>query len=320
MVASASGALVGTTTGSGLLAAAMAATAALSATVGSAGSLTWVAAAVATLSGPLAASGSIAMSAAAATSTTATVSADGALAAPLTTSASLSANLTQEVAEAMAVSMSASAALASATLTADGTLVAGFSSSTDLTALMSALGIDDLEAAMAAAATLSASLSDKVIRQLVVETKRTFMKQRIHDALNSAVSNGEFYKCKVDHRTGAMSIDPDKTISPTSIVIKETRSSFRSAGNYRRQSGAGELSSWTWIARVSFAEEVACEVFEDAAIAVGIKVPATIGIDNQRTLLARLADSDYSHAPEQSPSRGTVVDFIFEVVPETLRK
>lgn len=146
------------------------------------------------------------------------------------------------------------------------------------------------------------------------------MKQRIHNALNSAVSQGEFYKCRVDHRTGIMSVDLDKTISPTSIVIRETRTSFRLALKYRRQSNASEIQSWTWIARVEFNCEVACEVFETALLDTGIKIPAIEGLPQARPLLARLADSDYTHPPEQSPSRGTVVDFIFEIVPETLRK
>ena len=181
----------------------------------------------------------------------------------------------------------------------------------------------DIAASMTATATLSSLLSRAYqTNPPVVSTPDhvTFMKQRIHNTLNAAIVTGEFFKCRVDHRDGSMSIDPDNPIHPTSIAIRETRASFRDALRYRRGSGSGEIQSWSWIARVEFNCEVACEAFETALLDTGIKIPPIVGLSPQRALLARLVDSDYTHPPEQSPSRGTVVDFIFEIVPETLRK
>ena len=80
------------------------------------------------------------------------------------------------------------------------------------------------------------------------------------------------------------------------------------------------MAAWLWVARVTFADEVACEVFEDSVVAAGIQVPPSIGVEGQRTLLARLVDSSYDHPPEQSPSQGTMVEFTFEVDTNLLRK
>jgi hypothetical protein len=117
-----------------------------------------------------------------------------------------------------------------------------------------------------------------------------------------------------------MTLDLGRKVLPTGIVIKETTSSWRPALRYRREFGPGEMSSWRWSARLNFSEEVACEEFEEAATDTGIAIPPSEGVPSQRSLLARLVDSDYDHPPEQSPNRGTTVTFVFEIVPELLRK
>lgn len=150
--------------------------------------------------------------------------------------------------------------------------------------------------------------------------RRQLMKQRIHNALVALVRTGAFYRCSINEKTGQMTIHTDKPIAPTGVVVKETRASFRPAARFRSAFNVSELQAWSWIARVSFSSEVSCEVFEDNVLAGGIKIPPVIGLDSQRTLLARLADSEYAHPPEQSPNKGTVVEFMFEVVTETLRK
>ena len=147
------------------------------------------------------------------------------------------------------------------------------------------------------------------------------MKQRIHNALNALVRSGPFYKCSVNAKTGQMTIDLTKPVTPSGIVIKERGSSYIPAKRFRRFFGASDLESWSWTASVQFSGlEVACEVFEESATDRGIQIPAVVGMANQKPLVARLVRSDYAHPPEQSPSPGTAVDFTFEIVPELLRK
>jgi len=159
-----------------------------------------------------------------------------------------------------------------------------------------------------------------VTPQKVTVVKKVLMKQRIHNTLLALIKTGPYYPCSINPKTGQMTIDVDRNIKPTGVSIKEISSSFKEALRNKRSFGAGELSQWLWNARVQFSEEVACEEFEEAATAVGIKIPPAIGAPEQRALLARLADSDYDHPPEQSPNRGTTVTFVFEIVPDTLRK
>lgn len=150
---------------------------------------------------------------------------------------------------------------------------------------------------------------------------RNIMKQRIHNALVALIKNGTFHPVtKIDAATGQMTVDTTKTLAPQAVVLKETKSGYRLAEFYRRQSNASELSNWTWTALVEFQQEVACEVFEEAVIAMGIQIPKLAGVDDQRTLVARLVDSTYDHPPEQSPSDGTLVEFTFEIVSQFLRR
>ena len=146
-----------------------------------------------------------------------------------------------------------------------------------------------------------------------------FSKQRIHNALNASLRSGDFYRCSIDPNTGSMSISAT-TVSPTSIEIKEVRTSYREAKLYKRESGATELEAWMWIGKLSFNCEVAFEFFEEMASERGIRIPPIQGATNQRTLIAYLKDSIYSHPPEQSPTNGTVVEFLFQISPELLRR
>jgi hypothetical protein len=146
------------------------------------------------------------------------------------------------------------------------------------------------------------------------------MKQRIQNALTALVKAGPFYTCKIDSKTGQMTVDMTKTVSP-SVAIKEVSAGFQMAKLYKGSFNVGEIESWIWEAIVDFpGQEVACEGFEQSALDSGIKIPPIIGLANQRSLLVRLSNSRYGHPPEQSPNTGTRVVFEFEVVPETLRK
>lgn len=146
------------------------------------------------------------------------------------------------------------------------------------------------------------------------------MKQRIYNRLRALLKEGSFYPCSVNVKTGAMRVDLSRPVQPTGVVVKEITSSWNPAVRYKRDFGPSELSSWRWSARLTFAEEVACEEFEEMATDTGIAIPPSEGVSSQRRLLARLVDSDYDHPPEQSPTRGTTVTFVFEIVPELLRK
>lgn len=146
------------------------------------------------------------------------------------------------------------------------------------------------------------------------------MKQRIYNRLRALLKDSVFYPCSVHPKTGVLKVDMSRPVTPTGVVVKELTSSWRPAVRYKRDFGPSELSSWRWSARLTFAEEVACEEFEEAATDTGIAIPSAEGVPSQRRLLARLVDSDYDHPPEQSPTRGTTVTFVFEIVPELLRK
>lgn len=147
------------------------------------------------------------------------------------------------------------------------------------------------------------------------------MKQRIHNALVAVVKAGPYYRCSVNSKTGQMTIDLDKPVSPAAIKVVETQATYSSVRRLKRFFGASERESWTWTVKVQFAGmEVAFEVFEESATDRGIEIPPVIGLQNQRRALARLVRADYSHPPEQSPNEGTFAEFTFEIVPELLRK
>jgi len=161
-----------------------------------------------------------------------------------------------------------------------------------------------------------------VVTQQAGETKSQ-MKQRIHNALLALCNNGPYHACSYDKKTGQMTIDLEKPIKPTRVVVKELRSSYRPARLNKRDYGSSELETWAFIARVEFPNaEVSCESFETAVTDAAIKIPKVVGIDDslQRSLLARLSGADYTHPPEQSPNVGTFADFSFEIVTELLRK
>lgn len=152
--------------------------------------------------------------------------------------------------------------------------------------------------------------------------KRESMKQRIHNALRALVANGPYYACVISPKNGQMTIDFSKPVKPSGISLQELEKSWQPAQHYRRGFNVSELESWPWEATVEFQSglTIACEVFEENATQGGITIPPVIGLPEQRTLLARLVHCKYNHPPEQSPSRGTVATFEFEIVPTTLRK
>lgn len=155
----------------------------------------------------------------------------------------------------------------------------------------------------------------------VVTTTGILMKQRIHNAILAVVKAGPYYVCKIDPKTGQMTIDLNAPVKPTGITIKEVRRSSRLALKYKRSGLVSEIESWPWIVQLEFpALEVAFEVFENNLMDTCISIPPVIGAPDQRPLLARWADSDYSPPPEQSPNSGTFATITFEILPETLRK
>ena len=155
-----------------------------------------------------------------------------------------------------------------------------------------------------------------------VPGKREFMKQRIHNALRALVTNGPYYSCVISPKNGQMTIDFTKPVPVVGVTLRELEKNWRPAQHYRRGFAVSELESWPWEAVVEFPAglSIACEVFEENATAGGITIPPVIGLPDQRTLLATLVHCEYNHPPEQSPSRGTVAVFGFEIVPATLRK
>lgn len=159
-----------------------------------------------------------------------------------------------------------------------------------------------------------------VVAAPAVVRKKVLVKQMIHQALTRLLKEGPFYPVTVNHKTGAMVIDTDRKVKPTGIVTKEVRASWAEPSNLRRTYGPSEMRSWSWVARVQFAEEVACEEFEQTVAAAGIQIRLSDPLHQERRVLARLVSSDYDHPPEQSPNRGSTVTFVFEIVPETLRK
>lgn len=154
------------------------------------------------------------------------------------------------------------------------------------------------------------------------ETKSD-MKQRIFNHLRALLLNGPYHACTINKKTGQMTVDLSKPISPTGIVVKEIRSAYRPAKYLKRDYNVMELDQWSWVAEVEFPNtEVSCESFEQALTDTSIKIPPVIGLDtaSQRTLLARLVGCEYTHPPEQSPNVGTVARFSFEIVTDLLRK
>ncbi len=142
------------------------------------------------------------------------------------------------------------------------------------------------------------------------------------NALRALVTNGPYYSCVISPKNGQMTIDFAKPVPVVGVTLRELEKSWRPAQHYRRGFAVSELESWPWEAVVEFPAglSIACEVFEENATAGGITIPPVIGLPDQRTLLATLVHCEYNHPPEQSPSRGTVAVFGFEIVPATLRK
>ena len=147
------------------------------------------------------------------------------------------------------------------------------------------------------------------------------MKKRIHDELMRLLRAGPYHSCTVNPKTGQMTVNTSVPLNPNGCVVKEIGAAYQLTQRFKRQFGVSERTQWSWVARLEFpATEVSTEAFEDSLADNGIQIPPYAGDPDQRTVLARLVRAEYTHPPEQSPNGGTVVEFLFEVLPETLRK
>lgn len=227
----------------------------------------------------------------------------------------------------VSASLGLTANLGSAAASAAATLSASISALTNLGAL-SANGTSSVSAELSQDYSLgSVGISGKatIVAELRISVSLTqnpepFMHQRIYNALKFLALNGPFYACTINSKTGQMTIDQTKPLTPVGVSVTNANSTFRPTEHWRRAL-ASERLEWNWIVRIEFPSiQVSFEAWEESLIDRDITIPDVEGFNSTRTLLARLVGAEYNPPPEASPNRGTVAEFAFQINPISLRK
>ena len=153
--------------------------------------------------------------------------------------------------------------------------------------------------------------------QGVVQVIRTeaseimLQKLRIHNRLIDVANSALFYSASIDPNTNRMAIDEQKPIKPAKVTVMETVSYWQRARFFKRWL-ADERAGWTWVMTLSFTNQHAVlERFEEMVSDKPITIPADPE-NGLRSVIVRLVSSEYTHPPEQSPNRGSVVSVTFE--------
>lgn len=227
----------------------------------------------------------------------------------------------------VSASLGLTANLGSAAASAAATLSASISALTNLGAL-SAAGTSSVSAELSQDYSLGAVgiygkatiVAELRISVSLTQNPEPFMHQRIYNALKFLALNGPFYACTINSKTGQMTIDQTKPLTPVGVSVTNANSTFRPAEHWRRTL-ASERLEWNWIVRIEFPSiQVSFEAWEESLIDRDITIPDVEGLNSTRTLLARLVGAEYNPPPEASPNRGTVAEFAFQINPTSLRK
>jgi len=136
-------------------------------------------------------------------------------------------------------------------------------------------------------------------------------KERIHNRLIDIANSAVFYGAVIDPQTNRMAIDETKPIKPAKVTVMETISYWQRARFFKRWL-SDERAGWTWVMTMTFTNHHAVlERFEELVSDRPINIPADPQ-NGLRSVIVRLVSSEYTHPPEQSPNRGSVVAVTFE--------
>lgn len=136
-------------------------------------------------------------------------------------------------------------------------------------------------------------------------------KQRVHNRLIDVANSGVFYAASINPNTNRMEIDEQKPIKPAKVTVMETISYWQRARFFKRWL-SDERAGWTWVMTLTFTNHHAVlERFEELVSDRPINIPADPE-NGLRSVIVRLVSSEYTHPPEQSPNRGSVVAVTFE--------
>ena len=135
-------------------------------------------------------------------------------------------------------------------------------------------------------------------------------RQRIHNAIVQAFSQGTFLLVAYDPDTGEMSVDNENTVSPKTILTNDTSCSFITAEKNRMRR-IEERGVWIWQAIIGFDTEVALDAFEENFTNNPILLPRDRD-KNLRQVEISLKAGEYIHPPKQQPSSGTQVTYTLE--------
>lgn len=136
-------------------------------------------------------------------------------------------------------------------------------------------------------------------------------KERIHNRLIDIANSAVFYGAVIDPQTNRMAIDETKPVKPAKVTVMETISYWQRARFFKRWL-SDERAGWTWVMTMTFTNHHAVlERFEELVSDRPINIPADPQ-NGLRSVIVRLVSSEYTHPPEQSPNRGSVVAVTFE--------
>jgi hypothetical protein len=95
-----------------------------------------------------------------------------------------------------------------------------------------------------------------------------------------------------------------------SIEANEARASFEIDERFGRTLRQ-ERTSWAWVLRLRFEQEVSLETFEQALLETPITIQRDASDGRPRQVRLLLDDASYDHPPRGGPSNGTKVEYRF---------
>lgn len=134
--------------------------------------------------------------------------------------------------------------------------------------------------------------------------------QRIQRQLLAEAATGPFRPVSYDPDTKDKTVDLVTAVTPAEAIASEMTTSFGEPQRNRR-AGRQERQSWVWNLACNFTQEVSIEEFQKRLIAAYIILPRDATNDLEQVTL-KLLSSDPLHPPQQNPSVGTKVTFVFE--------
>lgn len=134
--------------------------------------------------------------------------------------------------------------------------------------------------------------------------------ERIQRQLIAEAVTGPFHPVTYDSGTRNKTVDVDSTVAPAEKWAQSDSTSFGVPTNHRRTDRL-EQKTWRWNLACSFNQEVSVEAFHKRLLKT-LPILARDPANELAQVTLKLQSADQFHPPQQSPSKGTHVVFIFE--------